>query len=138
MSALQTFKQETFNRAVRGLCAQGWQQAVESDTATCTWLIKAPDGRQLRCAIGHLVVIDESLSPWGDVDMLLGDPEEYFDPEIYPLYEAAAEVDRDEVAEWLTAMQTAHDNTMVGMQVMKDRFLSLGLQHGLTWPEESA
>lgn len=41
-------RQEMFNRAWKGLKAQGWQQAIEGPT--CVYL--TPDGR--RCAWGHV------------------------------------------------------------------------------------
>lgn len=50
--------QEIFNRAWRGLEAQGWRRAMaaptQPDEQLCTYYRRTPDGEVLRCAWGHV------------------------------------------------------------------------------------
>ena len=109
-------KQEMFNRAVRGLRSQGWEQAYSNERGSCVY--ETEDGK--RCAYGW---IDPSLGreTIGSVQTLC-----------YRKIGLAAELDRIAIL-FAEELQMAHD-TSKNSEHMRTKFVMLAEIHGLTWP----
>ena len=109
-------RQEMFDRAVRGLRAQGWERC--SDGQRCVY----SNEYGLRCAWGH---VDPSLTQYdaGSVEAL-----RHFHKGI------ATDLSAED-CEWAMDLQAQHDNSG-GRVDMQDRFRTFGTRYGLTWPEE--
>lgn len=118
--------QEMFDRAVKGLRAQGWEPARLQGEG-CKYSLPTDDGGELRCAWGH---VDPSLGPdIGGTVMTLRRLK----------IGLAAELDDDgETFAW--TLQVAHDGVAAHMLApkvhMEKKFRELGVNAGLTWPEE--
>lgn len=113
-------RQEMFDRAVRGLRAQGWRQAIGADGA-CRYRTTDRDGKVLRCAWGH---VDTSLSDYeGSLTSLRNCG-----------YGIAGRLDEHD-ASWAQSLQMVHDRADSPAK-MEAAFRQFGLQYGLAWPEE--
>lgn len=112
-------KQDMFDRAVRGLRAQGWRRSFNPEVSRCSY--KAPDGK--RCA-------------WGHVDPSLDD----VSGTVYDLRKLqiglAAGLD-DPALRFATLLQQCHDGAICP-EYMEERFRQVAKEHALTWPEEEA
>lgn len=120
-------KQEMFERAVRGLASQGWEQSQDPDNGQCLYATVAEDGLVLRrCApgasppdgtAGHesMTVIDLRAHRIG----------------------VAAELS-DEDAVFAQELQQVHDGqgSRAPAIEMRRAYAKFGYHHGLKWPED--
>lgn len=117
--------QEMFDRAVRGLRAQGFRRSAIGDDrgAVCHYELRDPQGTVLRCAWGH---VDPSIhgDVKGSVDTLRGNAIGLA---------TLLRVD-DGSLEFARALQAAHDDHP-DPSVMEAAFRDLGRQGWLSWPE---
>lgn len=107
-------KQEAFDKMIRGLSAQGWQQSLGPKGGP---VYSSPEG--LCCAIGHLITQKEA----SEGDALLrtvGD--------LFPY------LDADE-CNFLIDCQDAHDMADNSAEVYV-AFCHLLIDHALVWPED--
>lgn len=111
--------QEAFNKAVRGLAAQGFQRAMQ-----CAYTCAYRDGEGRRCAVGHLLS-DEELAVEGNSQ---------------PVYELQTPFEEGGSLNGLDSMvlenlQGAHDTSTTPID-MKSRLVEFAIRYELELPRE--
>lgn len=122
-------KQETFNLVVKGLAAQGFEQAKGPyESSDCMYR----DDKGRKCAAGQLIpdeIYDPEMEAMGSIRWLsIHNP-------LYHWYADSGLADHDEGL--LIDLQTAHDGATGPMQV-KIRLRQVAHDHELTTPPELA
>jgi hypothetical protein len=120
--------QFAFNEAVRGLNSQNWERCEED--SECRWNVGRPG---FHCAVGWLIPEDnQTEGRTGSVSDLIVMKEEGKEESV--LYANYHEwLGNDRFDRFLEHMQNAHD---VNAPSMKKRFLLLGQNHKLEWPDD--
>lgn len=111
--------QEMFDRAWRGLKGQGWEKAHNG--LGCVYSFTKPDGRELRCAWGH---VDTALTT-----------ESFGVRTLRKLKKGLAATLDDEGVYFATELQGAHDDASSSAD-MEARFREVAAVFNLSIPED--
>jgi hypothetical protein len=114
-------RQEMFDRAVRGVRSQGFQQC--SNGASCRYRHMRADGTVMRCVWGWVDPEGTESDPCGTVFFLRENKV------------GLAATLSEEDAEWARGLQVAHDGASEKVGDMESRLRRFGTDHGLVWPE---
>lgn len=147
----RAWAQSAFDRAVAGLAKQGWIKSSDSPNSHlaggCRYRLKTEDGVMVACAIGQLLT-DEQYRPWmdqgqaGSIGTILAPltcPDET-DAERGQLENArymeealalpAGWKERDQLLEFMTALQNAHDESS-GPASMRNKLRVVATRYNL-------
>ena len=118
-------KQEMFDRAVRGLRGQGWQQAIKINCHGDSNCVYYDEETGRRCAWGH--VDPEGTRYIGNVN-------------VWSLYRGGvglAKLLDEEGVSFASSLQDAHDagGLSLSPEDLEQRLRDLGTRYNLTWPE---
>ncbi len=128
-------KQEMFEKAVRGVVGQG--ELARTDTGGCYYSYVADGGKELRCAVGHMVT-ETQARELQDIGGTAGDYK------ILHFLEGALETSlTDDDRSFLCAVQMAHDQTgsrAGSKKELLDRFVAqmkyIASYNGLIFPAD--